>query len=134
MAHPVMFDDDDPFLARLRPLCHAFPGVEEKVSHGRPVFRVKKIFAAFGGSEKLAPGDHRQVPAALLFMPDADEAVALSDDPRFFVPAYYGAYGWMALDLADPDTDWDEVAELLDASYRNIAPPKLVAELDARSG
>ena len=131
MAHPVMFDDDDPHLARLRTLCHGCPGVEEQVSHGRPVFRAKRIFATFGGSEKLAPGDHRQVPAALIFKPDDDEAVALADDPRFFVPAYYGPHGWLALDLADPDTDWEEVAELVDASYRNIAPAKLIAQLDA---
>ena len=36
------------------------------------------------------------------------------------------------IDLADPDIDWQEVAELVDASYRLVAPKKLVAELDAR--
>lgn len=132
MAHPVMFDDQDPLLIRLRGICAALPGVEEQISHGRPVFRAKKIVAVFGGSEKLAPGDHRQVPAALLFKPDPEEREALLGDDRFFVPAYYGPSGWLALDLADADLDWTEVAELVEDSYRAIAPPTLVAQLDAQ--
>ena len=48
------------------------------------------------------------------------------------MPAYLGPYGWIGLDL-DETTDWTEVAELLDASYRLTAPKKLIAELDART-
>ncbi len=126
-----MFDDDDPYLARLRGIALALPGVEERVSHGRPTFRAGKIFAVFGGSEKLRPGEHRQVPAALIFTPDPIDVPALDQDDRFFVPAYYGPYGARALDLADV-VDWNEVAELVDASYRAVAPRRLLAELDAR--
>jgi hypothetical protein len=132
MAHPVMFSDDDPGLAELREICLALPGVEERVSHGRPTFRAGKIFAAFGGSERLRPGEHRQVPSALIFTPDPSDLPAIDGDDRFFVPAYYGPYGGRAIDLADPGIDWQEVAELVDASYRLVAPKKLVAELDAR--
>jgi len=132
MAHPVMFTDDDPGLAELRELCLAYPGAEERISHGRPTFRATKIFAAFGGSEKLRPGEHRQVPSALIFTPDPVDLPALDQDERFFVPAYYGPYGARAIDLARPDTDWAEIAELVDASYRQVASRRLVAELDAR--
>jgi predicted DNA-binding protein (MmcQ/YjbR family) len=132
MAHPVMFSDGDPGLRELRALCLAFPGAEEHVSHGRPTFRAGKIFAVFGGSEKLRPGEHRRVPSALIFKPEEAELPALDEDGRFFVPAYYGPSGWRALDLADPGTDWVEVAELVDASYRMVAPRRHVAELDAR--
>jgi hypothetical protein len=132
MAHPVMFSDEDPGLRELRALCLAFPGAEERVSHGRPTFRAGKIFAVFGGSEKLRPGDHRQVPSALIFKAEEAEMPALDEDGRFFVPAYYGPYGWRAIDLADAATDWPEVAELVDASYRMVAPRRQVAELDAR--
>lgn len=128
-----MFSDDDPGLAELRAICLGLPGAEERVSHGRPTFRAGRIFAAFGGSEKLRPGEHRQVPSALIFTPDPVDLPALDADPRFFVPAYYGPYGARALDLADPATDWDEVAELVDASYRLVAPKRLVAELDGGS-
>lgn len=134
MAHPIMFSDDDPGLAQLREIALSFPAAEEHVSHGRPVFRVTggKIFAAFGGSEKLAPGEHRRVDSALVVKADPAELTALDDDERFFVPTYYGPSGWRALDLADPGTDWDEVGELVDASYRLVAPKKRVAELDGR--
>jgi hypothetical protein len=30
--------------------------------------------------------------------------------------------------------DWQEIAELLDASYRRIAPRKLIERLDAEGG
>jgi hypothetical protein len=134
MTHPVMYRDDDPLLQRLRDVCRALPGVEERVSHGRPTFRARKIFAVYGGSEKLRPGDHRQVPSALIFSPDPVDLPALDEDDRFFVPAYYGPYGARAIDLADPAIDWGEVAELVDASFRQVAPKRLLAELEAREG
>ena len=133
MAHPVMFSDDDPGLTELREICLSYPGAEERVSHGRPTFRCGKIFAAFGGSEKLRPGEHRQVPSALIVKVDESELPALDDDERFFVPAYYGPFGWRALDLAAEDVDWGEVRELVDASFRLIAPKRRVAEAEARS-
>ena len=132
MAHPVMYSDDDPGLAELRELCLGFPGAEEHVSHGRPTFRAGKIFACFGGSEKIRPGEHRMVPSALIFKADEVELPALDEDERFFVPAYYGPSGWRALDLADPATDWAEVGELVDTSYRSVATRRLIEELDAR--
>jgi hypothetical protein len=36
---------------------------------------------------------------------------------------------WIGVDL-DAASDWDEVAELLDASFRMTAPKRLIAELD----
>lgn len=132
MAHPIMFSDDDPGLAELRRICLGLPGAEERVSHGRPSFRTTKVFAVFGGSEKIRPGEHRMVPSALIFTPDPVDLPAIDADERFFVPAYHGPYGGRAIDLADPATDWTEIAELVDASYRRVAPKRLVAELDAR--
>ena len=35
-----------------------------------------------------------------------------------------------AIDLADSPVDWTEIAELVDASYRQVAPARLVAALD----
>ncbi|MCR1782586.1 MmcQ/YjbR family DNA-binding protein [Nocardioides carbamazepini] len=132
MAHPIVFSDDDPGLRELREICLALPGAEERISHGRPTFRAGKIFAAFGGSEKLSPGNHRMVPSAFIFTPDGVDLPAIDEDARFFVPAYYGPYGGRAIDLADPGVDWAEIAELVDASYRRVAPKRLIAELDAR--
>ncbi|CAM3404144.1 MmcQ/YjbR family DNA-binding protein [Nocardioides dubius] len=132
MAHPIMFDDDDPDLVRLRAVVLAYPGAEEYVSHGRPNFKAGKNFAIFGGSERLGPGDHRQIPAALMVKIDPAELPGVDEDPRFFLPAYLGPYGWRGVDLAAGDVEWDEVVELIDASYRLVAPRRRIAELDAR--
>lgn len=124
-----MFDDDDPFLARVREIGLALPGAAEKVSHGRPALFTKKVFAYYGGSLKVN-GEWVQHPHSIMVLPDPDERLALLDDERAFVPAYLGPSGWIGVDL-DDDTDWREVAELLDASYRLTAPKRLIAELDA---
>ena len=130
MAHPQMFDDDDPVLAQVRRLVAAFPGADEKVSHGRPAFFTTKAFAYYGGSRK-ADGEWVQHPQSIVVQPDPDDRRALLEDPRVFVPAYLGPSGWIGVDL-DEDGDWEEAAELLDASFRLTAPARLVRQLEER--
>ncbi len=128
-----MFEPEDPLLARLRAVCLALPGADEKISHGRPSFFTTKVFAIYGGSVKGAHSS-TQHGRALLFLPDEADRTALAADGRFFVPAYLGPYGWLAIDLDDGQVDWAEVAELVDASFRRTAPARLVAALDPGSG
>lgn len=127
MPHPQMFSPDDPLLARVRGIALALPEVDEKVSHGRPAFFTQKVFCYFGGSERRADGWVAH-DAAIMVRPDADDDPALRQDPRFWVPMYLGPSGWLGIDL-DDDTDWQEIAELIDASYRMTAPRRLVKEL-----
>jgi predicted DNA-binding protein (MmcQ/YjbR family) len=127
-----MFEDDDPYLAEVRTLTAELPGTAEKISHGRPAFFTKKVFAYYGGSLKV-DGDWVQHPHSIVVLVDPDERLALLDDERVYVPAYLGPSGWLGVDLdATTSTDWTEVAELLDASYRLTAPKTLIAELDTR--
>ena len=126
-----MFDDDDPLLARVRDLALAFPGAAEKVSHGHPAFFTTKVFAYYGGSLRVA-GEWVRREHSVLVLVDEDERAALLEDERCYVPAYLGATGWVGVDLGE-DTDWDEIAELLDASYRRTAGKRRVAALDART-
>jgi predicted DNA-binding protein (MmcQ/YjbR family) len=130
MTHPHMFDDDDSFLERVRELAMALPGTDEKVSHGRPAFFTKKVFAYYGGSLRV-DGVWIQHPQSVMLRPDESDRRALLEDGRTFVPAYLGVSGWIGVDL-DEGTDWTEIAELLDASYRLTAPRSNIAELDAR--
>lgn len=127
MAHPQMFDHDDPQLARLREIALSLPEVQEKVSHGRPAFFTKKIFAHFGGTRKLVTGGMEQHPQALLILPDPMDAEVLMERPDAFVPMYLGPTGWIGLELQALDDD--EVRELLTDSYRNTAPARLVRQL-----
>lgn len=123
-----MYDPNDPLLARVRDIALAFPGSDEKESHGRPAFYTRKVFGYYGGSVKVEGVwvEHEQ---AILFLPDPAERPALVADGRFWVPAYLGPSGWLGLDL-EPDSDFDEVAELVEESFRATAPRRLVKELD----
>jgi predicted DNA-binding protein (MmcQ/YjbR family) len=126
-----MFSDDDFGLAELRGLALGFPAAFEKVSWGRPVFCVPKMFAMYGGNMKAA-GEMVTFPHSLLVKVDDSDRKSLEQDDRFFFPAYMGPFGWMGLDLTAAKVDWDEVAELLDASFRLVAAKKLVKQLDER--
>ncbi len=128
MAHPTRFDDNDPVLAQVRKICLALPGADEKISHGRPAFFTKKIFAGYGAVVK-GEHDSSRYDQALLIMPTDDEREALLQDPRFFIPAYWGPTGWIGIDLRDR-ADWDEVGELVEESFRLTAPKKLINQLD----
>jgi hypothetical protein len=131
VAHPLMFDADDPLLERLRGIALALPDAAEKVSHGHPAFYTTKVFAYFGGSLTV-DGAWERHDRALLVLPDADEHEALVQDERFFVPGYLGVSGWVGLDLEPLGADWAEVEELVESSYRNTAGVRRVRALDAR--
>lgn len=125
-----MFDDDDPVLGRVRRIAMALPDAAEKVSHGIPAFYTTKVFAYYGGSVKVDDGYVRHA-SSVLVLADPVERPALVDSPGFFHPMYLGASGWVGLDLT-PGTDWTEVAELVETSYRLTAGVRRVRQLDAR--
>lgn len=130
MPHPIMYRDDDPGLAELRRIALGFPEAFEKISHGRPVFCAPKMFAIYGGNSK-ATGAMVAYPHALLVKVDESERRALEQDSRFFYPMYLGPFGWLGLDFSAAQVDWDEVGELVDASFRLTAAPRLIRLLDA---
>ncbi|SDY51656.1 Predicted DNA-binding protein, MmcQ/YjbR family [Tessaracoccus flavus] len=125
-----MFDDEDPILDRVRETALALPGAAEKVSHGRPAFFTTKVFAYYGGSIKI-DGAYEQHDQSLVVHPDEEEVRSLTEEDRCYRPAYLGPSGWIGVDL-DDKTDWTEVSELIEASYRMTASARLIAELDAR--
>jgi len=122
-----MYCDDDPYLADVRRVCLALPDAVEVEAWGRPTFRSGakgKIFAVFSG------GGAR--PYGLVFKPEEPaEREALVADARFYVPPYYGPYGWLALDLTAARPDWDEVGELVTGSYRQVALKRQLKALEA---
>ena len=128
MPHELMFDEDDPILARVREIALSLPEAQLKISHGRPAFFTKKVFAYYGGSVKL-DGEWLQHPQSIVLQADASEREALRQMPGSFIPAYLGASGWTGVDLGEA-SDWVEVRELIEESYRMTAPASLVARLD----
>lgn len=125
MAHPRMYADDDPHLVELREVALSFPEATEVEAWGRPTFRAGKIFCLYSGIEDR--------PYGVIFKPDADERMALLEDDRFYSPPYYGPGGWLTLDFEAAPVDWEEVRELLDASYRQIALKRQLKALDAQT-
>jgi len=125
MAHPQMYSDADPHLVGLREVCLALPESVEAEAWGRPTFRAgpTKMFAVYGS--------HARESASVIFKPDSADRRGLVSDPRIFVPPYFGPSGWLALDLDAATVDWTEVAELMDASYRQVALKRMLKVLDA---
>jgi predicted DNA-binding protein (MmcQ/YjbR family) len=110
-------------LERLRAICLDLPEAVEKDGVGDPTFRVReKIFAmrhTVGGRSSMwckAP-------------PGVQGTLVSSEPERFFVPPYVGHHGWVGVWL-DVELDWDEIADLVEVSYRMTAPKRLVALLD----
>ena len=95
MEHPRLFEPGDPLVDRVRALCLRLPESVEALSHGRPTFFAgKRVFAFVGSSMDRAN--------SLVFKPDQEESRALRQDPRVFIPPYWGPSGWLAIDLDTP--------------------------------
>lgn len=124
MAHERIYSDDDPYLNELREVCLALPEAVEVEAWGRPTFRAgKKLFAVFSGTDAH--------PYSVIFKPEPEERPALVDDVRFYSPPYLGPSGWLALEFDAAPVDWQEVAELLECSYRQVALKRMITTLDA---
>ncbi|WP_285114474.1 MmcQ/YjbR family DNA-binding protein [Leifsonia sp. fls2-241-R2A-40a] len=126
MEHPRLFEDGDPLVARVRALCLALPEAMETLNHGRPSWKAGekgKAFAVLGASMDR--------PDTLVFKPDPAEAPAWREDPRAFVPKYWGPSGWLAIDLDRTALDAAVTAELIETSYRQVALRRQLAVLDA---
>ena len=122
--HPEVVDPHGPLVGRVRAICLAYPEVVEVPAWGRVTFRAgKKIFVVTGSSMDR--------PDTIVFKPEPADDPALRQHPLVFVPPYFGASGWLGYELDHPATDWDEVAELIDASYRQVALKRQLAALDA---
>jgi predicted DNA-binding protein (MmcQ/YjbR family) len=108
---------------RLRAICLGFPEATEKPfgGHTAPAFRVRdKLFLTVSEA-----GD-----SLTCKVPPGVQAVLVASDPeRFFIPPYVGAKGWVGIRF-DPGLDWEELGELVEESYRLIAPKRLVDQLD----
>jgi len=118
-----MYSDDDPYLDLIRRVCLAFPEACEVEAWGRPTFRAgKKIFATFSGDD--------QHDYALIVKPEPGERDALLGDARFYSPPYFGPSGWVALDLDAAPIDDEEIRELTESSYRQVALKRMLTALD----
>lgn len=115
-------------LVRLRKSCLAFPEASEVNFGGHensPTFRVRdKIFAMYQDDHH---GDGK-VAVWCKAPPGAQEVMVGADPDRFFKPPYVGSKGWIGVRLDRP-VDWEQLADLVEESYRMTAPKRLLKEL-----
>jgi predicted DNA-binding protein (MmcQ/YjbR family) len=114
--------DVDP-AARIREICMALPEAAEKPfgGHTAPTYRVRDKMFVMTSEDGLS--------MTFKAGPGVQEALVAEDPERFFVPKYVGVKGWVGARL-DVDHDWDEMAELIEDSYRLVAPKRLTKLLD----
>ncbi len=115
----------------VRSICQSFPEVEERLSHGHPAWFVqgKKQFATFHRSHHDVERPHAWCAAP----PGAQEALIAADPERYFRPPYVGHRGWLGVYL-DGEIDRRELEGLLIEAYREVCPPRLLAQFDESDG
>jgi hypothetical protein len=113
-----------PCLARLTKLAFAFPEAEREIHDSHASFLIrKKTFAYFLNNHH---GDGI-VAIACKVLPGENAALAAAQPKRYYLPAYIGSRGWVALRLDLGKIDWSEVRELLLGSYLLTAPKRVAA-------
>lgn len=112
-------------LPRLRTICLALPGAHEVEAWDTATFRVKnKLFAMYSAASDTKHSGGR--PGVWLKAAPGNQQLMIRDRPdRFFVPPYVGPIGWIGVRL-DKRPSWKEVTELVEESWRLVAPAKLV--------
>src|SRR2546425_943171 len=115
---------EDIRLTRFSKLCLALPRATRQDMGRHAAFRVgKRIFAYFLDDHH---GDGIVAVTCKVLRGD-NTRLAAADPKRFYIPAYIGPRGWVALRLDVGKIDWDEVRELVLGGYRLVAPKRLAA-------
>jgi len=57
--------------------------------------------------------------------PGVQQELIDAEPNRFYVPAYVGPRGWVALNLEASPIDWSEIEEMMKQAYQLAAPKKL---------
>ena len=128
-VHDRLQRERDPkLLAKVRKICLAYPEAVEVEQFGAPWFKAgKRPFVVYGTSEKV-DGVWRGKDGLSFAMTKMDQA-ALCEDPRFTPTPYMHQHGWVTLRF-DGEPDWDEVRELVESAYRNVALRRMTDALD----
>ena len=115
---------EDPRLARLTQIVLALPETERILMGRHAAYRIRKKTLAYFLDDHHGDGI---VAVTCKVLPGDNERLAAAQPDRFYLPAYVGPKGWVALRLDQGKVDWDEVDELIRGSYLLITPKKLAA-------
>jgi hypothetical protein len=114
-------------LEKLVKVCMALPGATQEEMHGHVAFKIgKKTFAYY-------LNDHHGdgiVSICCKVLSGDNERLIGANPKKFYMPSYIGPRGWVALRLDRSTVDWSEVQELVRGSYEQMAPKRLVRQLE----
>jgi len=115
-------------LNRVREIALALPQADEITSHGMPCFGIEKgkKFAWFTRDHH---GDGIVALLVKTTAPDEQATLIDADPDRYYRPAYFGT-DWVGIRLDQGANDWDHIGDRLRASWRQVAPKKLLGLMD----
>src|SRR5260221_7245644 len=113
---------------RLVKICESFPEIViDPAGVGHLAFRIRKRIFAYYLFDHHGDG----IIAFTCKSSLSEQRRLVKDDPdSFFVPAYLGSKGWVAIRLDLDEVDWETVEELARRAYQDVAPRKLAAAVE----
>ena len=120
---------EDRRLTRLTKIVSALPETERETHDTHAAFLVRKKRFAYFLDDHHGDGI---VALNCRAAPGENTALIASDPDRYYMPAYVGPRGWVALRLDVGTVDWEEVRELVTDAYLLTAPKRLAALLSPR--
>lgn len=122
---------DDPRLSRLSEICLALPEAVRCDQGQHAGFTVRKKNFAWFLNDHHGDGI---VSVCAKALPGENNALIAAHPRKFYLPAYVGPRGWVGLRLDRGTIDWDEVRDLVTASYLQVAPKGLAALVEKALG
>jgi hypothetical protein len=107
---------------KLIKICSELPEVDVEPANEHLAFRIKKKTLGYYLFDHHGDGMIAFCCKSSL----SEQRRWIRQDPEaFFVPAYVGSKGWIAVRLDLEDVDWDAVIDLSRTAYQSLAPRKL---------
>ncbi len=113
-------------LKKLLGLAEALPEIEIS-GEQHLAFRIRKKTVAYYLDDHHGDGI---VSLCCKATPEQQKSLLAEDPELYYVPAYLGSRGWVAIRLDRPKAEWGRVADLLFEAYRAQAPQRLARQLD----
>jgi phosphoribosylglycinamide formyltransferase-1 len=119
---------EDPRLTRVSALCLALPEAARTDMGDHAAFAVRGRKFAYFLNDHHGDGI---VSVCTRAFPGENTRLIEAHPRKFYSPAYIGPRGWVGLRLDRGTVDWNEVRDLLIASYLQVAPKKLSEQVEA---
>ena len=118
---------EDPRLRRLSTICLALPETGRELRGDHADFRVRrKVFAYFLNNHH---GDRIVSVCVKSELGENVDRTGTRPD-LYYLPAYIGKRGWFGMRLDQGAINWKEVQNIIELSYRLVAPKTLLSKLE----